>query len=206
MSNKAPFELKYPAQLRPEVLKDNTLSDRDKIVYAVISSLIGGSDNPCWLTNIEIGEACGKEEKTIKRAISELSAKDYIYIDTDRTRVKENKPIRHIYVDYKYYLNRYHKNAHKIPNTFKDEHHFRNWARKAARGFMFNHMKLDGTKIPLVITETGYLRKTLINTNLHPTKEKALIYTIWKSLFENKDLVIKFVKSKNEEIEKNKSQ
>lgn len=192
--SKEPFKLKYPASIRPEVLADFELSDRDKIIYAVIASLIGGKQGGyCWLTNAELAEACAKDERSIKRAIKNLSDKDYIYIDTDRSRVKKNKPIRHIYTDYKYFCDR-NKQEPPIPSKFKNIHHFRNWAKNALGGFTFKAERHNGNKLKVMITNSGYLMNVGLDQELHPIDEKGDIYKIWADLYKNKDKCIKWYK------------
>lgn len=194
MSNKEPFSLKYPAVLRPEVLGDFELSDRDKIIYAVIASLIGQKQNGyCWLTNEEIATACAKSESAVKRAIKVLSEKKYIYIDTDRKRATKNKPIRHIYTDYKYYCDR-NKQTAPIPSKFKNIHHFRNWAKYALVGFEFTFNRTNGNKMKVIITSSGYLKNVGLDENLHPIDEKGEIYKIWKDLYTLKDTCIEWYK------------
>lgn len=196
MSYKEPFELRYPATIRPEILKDFELSDRDKLVYAVISSLIGGKETPCWLTDAEIGEACGKELRAIQRAIKNLKEKDYIYIDLDRKRATKNKAIRHIYTDLKYYNNRNNK-APALPKKFKNIHHFRNWAKYALVDMPFTHIKANKNTIRCVINKAGYIHNIGLDEQLHSINDKTEIYKIWQNLYDDKETVIEAYKAKN---------
>lgn len=196
MANKEPFSLKHPALLRPEVLTDFEISDRDKIIYSVISSIIGGKQSPCWLTNEEIGNACAKSEKSIERAIKVLSDKQYIYIDVDRKRpfkgrTTKDKAIRHIYTDYKYYCDR-NKQHSPIPSKFRNFNHFLKWGQVALRGFQFRGERINGNKLQVAIADNGYLKNLGLDKELHSIDEKGDIYKMWKDLYKNKDICTKW--------------
>lgn len=200
MSN---FKLKYSPNCPIEVFNNENLNNNEKMIYIVIHNIIG-ENKKCTLINEDIASASNTSLRTVNSAISKLVEQQLIWLDVDRKRkVKDpNEAIRHIYTNYKHYVDR-NKKTKKItvPKEFKSVHHFRNWAKSWAIGFEGKVTKSDGAKIHIKISDDGKIFNVLLDRLYNPNTEKESIYLVWELLYKNSDLVRDWVKQKNEDKE-----
>ncbi|WP_298750824.1 hypothetical protein [uncultured Arcobacter sp.] len=196
------FKLHYSPNCPIDIFNHAKLNNNEKMIFIVIHNIIGSKEKKCILTNEDIASASHTSYKTVVRAINKLSQEELIWIDVDRKRAAndKNEAVRHIYTNYKYYLDR---NKQKPPilriPKFNSIHHFRNWCKQFAVGFECTVTKADGAKTPILINDKGHIVNTTLNREYNPTKEKETIYYIWEKLYKNHETVTNYVKSKQEE-------
>lgn len=199
MSN---FQLKFSPSCPIDIFNNPNLNNNEKMIFIVIHNIIGSKEKKCTLTNEEIASASNTARRTVINAISKLVELELIWLDVDRKRtVKDaNEAVRHIYTNYKYYVDRNKKATTpiKIPK-FKSIHHFRNWCKRWALGFEAKITKDDGAKVPIKIDDNGHIYNTTLDRTYSPTTEKDIIYLVWEKLYENNEILTNWVKNKNKE-------
>lgn len=197
------FKLEYSPNCPIEVFNHENLNNNEKMIYIVIHNIIG-KNKKCTLVNEDIASASSTSIRTVNSAISKLAKEELIWLDVDRKRkVKDpTEAIRHIYTNYKHYVDRNKKiNKIIVPKEFKSIHHFRNWAKSWAIGFEGKITKTDGAIIPIRIEKDGKIFNTILDRLYNPINEKETIYLVWELLYKNSDLLRDWVKQKNEEKE-----
>ncbi|QKF82043.1 helix-turn-helix domain-containing protein [Halarcobacter ebronensis] len=196
------FHLKFNPSCPIDVFNNPLLNNNEKIIFIVIHNIIGSQEKKCTLTNEEISSASNTSLRTVINAVSKLSQLELIWIDVDRKRIvnNPNEAVRHIYTNYKYYVDRYKKEKKAIiPKEFKSIHHFRNWCKIWAIGFECTITKADDTKVPIKINDKGLLENTKLNRAYSPTTEKETIYYLWEQLYKNHETITNYIKTKNKE-------
>lgn len=200
MSN---FKLNYNPSCPIDIFNNPNLNNNEKMIFMVITNIIGAKEKKCTLTNEDIASASNTSLKTVVRALNKLFELELIWLDVNRKRVvnNPNEAVRHIYTNYKYYCDRNKKQNINIP-TFKSIHHFRNWAKAHAKGFEARITKEDGAITPIRINSKGYIENINLNKSYHPTDDKSIIYYIWNKLYENNEILTNYVKTKGENVTK----